>query len=222
LGTYKILSFDSLDSTQTKAHELIASAVADDRHVIIADEQIDGYGRYFRKWVSDTGNLYSSFIYNMENRDPRLSYSVAVAVADTLIKFGIMPQIKWPNDILINKKKICGILIEYSKRFVVVGIGLNIKSSPVLEKYETTKIADYDKDISKDDILPVLMKNLDFWIGQDFSAVKQKWSDLAIGLNQIIQYQNKNAKMIGINDSGALVLQIGSEYVTKYGDEISI
>lgn len=219
---YKLLSFKKIPSTQTYAQELVRSGDASDHTIILANSQTSGRGRYRRTWVSKTGNLYASFIYKTEKRDPRLSYSVAVAVAETLISFGISPTIKWPNDIMIDGKKVCGILIEYAKDFVIIGIGVNIKDNPVLSAYKTAKIADYAPTVSRDELLSVLSKNMDTWITRDFAFVKNRWMELAANLNEMISYRGHDAILCGLNDKGALVLRSGHEYIMVYGDEISI
>ncbi len=221
LAGYKLVSFDKIPSTQNHALNMVASGDACDHIVIVADAQSAGRGRYQRTWVSHHGNLYASFIYDSDERDPRLSYVVAVAVAETLISFGIHPKIKWPNDILIDGKKVCGILIEYAARFVIVGIGINIKSNPTVDKYETTKLDNFIS-IEKSDLLSKLMKNLDRWRRADFPLVRARWMDLATGLNKMVKYRGDIVELIGINEVGALVLRNGTRYVLAYGDEISM
>lgn len=221
LANYKLISFDKIPSTQTYAYELIASDYAVDKTVVVADFQSSGYGRHKRKWVSNKGNLYSSFIYQVKEKDPRLSYAIAIAVAETLISFGIEPNIKWPNDILICGKKVCGILIEYHKDFVIVGIGINIKSNPKNLQYETTRIIDY-VDINRTKLLSALIENLEVWRVKDFSFVRQRWMDLAIGLNNIVEYNGTKVTLVGIAQDGALVLRSGGKDIIKYGDEINI
>lgn len=220
--TYKLYSFDKIDSTQVYAHNMIVRGAAADRTVILAAAQSAGRGRYRRTWVSHHGNLYVSFIYRANERQPTLSYAVACAVAETLLCFGIKPEIKWPNDILINGKKISGILIEYSRNFVIVGIGLNIKTNPTLKNYETTKTDDYKKGLTREEILSVLMTQMDFWMAQSFADVRERWMQLAANINTAIVYKGKPATLCGINDDGALVLRRGAEYVLTFGDEISI
>jgi len=222
LDAYKLLSFDKIPSTQDYAHDLIANHTACNKTVVTALAQSAGRGRYRRNWVSHHGNLYASFIYKINERDPKLSYAIAVAVAETLITFGINPQIKWPNDVLIDGKKISGILIEYAQSFVIIGIGINIKTCPRVNEYKTTKIENYVKDIDIKDVLNVLMKKMDKWRGADFVSVRERWMNLAIALNKIIQYHGKPAELIGLNENGALVLRDGSQYILTYGDEISI
>ena len=85
LANYKLLFFGKIPSTQTYAHELIARRGAADHTAIVAAAQSAGRGRYRRTWVSHHGNLYVSFIFDCPERDARLSYQVAVAVAESLI-----------------------------------------------------------------------------------------------------------------------------------------
>ena len=200
---------------------MVAMGDARDHTVIMAEAQSDGRGRYHRTWVSHHGNLYASFIFSAEERDPRLAYVVAVAVTETLISFGINPKIKWPNDILIDDKKVCGILIEYAGRFVIIGIGINIKSNPTVPGYKTTKLDNYAR-VEKSELLNKLMKNLDKWRQIDFPLIRARWMDLATGLNKIVKYRGDNVELIGINENGALVLRNGSRYMLAYGDEISM
>ncbi len=221
LANYKLISFDKIPSTQTYALEMVASGAARDHTVIMAMAQSAGRGRYRRTWVSHHGNLYASFIYNADERDPRLSYVVAVAVAETLISFGIHPKIKWPNDILIDGKKVCGILIEYAGRFVIVGIGINIKSNPTVAAYQTTKLDNYAT-VEKTELLNRLMKNLDRWRCMPFVNVRARWMDLAAGLNRTAKYRGEEMELIGINENGALILRNDTRYMLAYGDEISM
>ena len=221
LDAYKLISFDKIPSTQDYAHDLIANGKASDKTVVVAQAQSAGRGRYKRTWVSHHGNLYASFIYKVYERDPKLSYAVAVAIAETLISFGLTPQIKWPNDVLIDGKKISGVLIEYARNFVIVGIGINIKTCPTVKEYKTTKVEDY-ADATVEQVLSVLMKKLDKWRGADFSIVRERWMELAICINKMIKYQGKDAELIGLNEDGALVLRFDTRYVLTYGDEISI
>lgn len=221
MAGYKLISFDKIPSTQTYALQMVANGTARDHTVIMAEAQSAGRGRYRRTWVSHHGNLYVSFIFDAYERDPRLSYVVAVAVAETLTAFGIHPKIKWPNDILIDGKKVCGILIEYAGQFVIVGIGINIKTNPTVPNYKTTKLDNYAT-IEKSDLLNKLMKNLDKWRRMDFPLVRARWMDLATGLNKNVKYRGDQVELIGINENGALVLRNGSRYVLAYGDEITM
>lgn len=221
LDTYKLLSFDKIPSTQDYAHDLIAHNKMDNKTIITAMAQSAGRGRYRRSWVSHHGNLYASFVYKITERDPRLSYAMGIAVAETLINFGINPQIKWPNDVLVDGKKISGVLIEYSQKFVIIGIGINIKTCPTVPEYKTTKINNYVKNVDVSDLLNVLIKKIDKWRKTDFAVVRERWMNLAAALNKMIKYHGKDVELIGLNEDGALVLRDGSRYILTYGEEIS-
>lgn len=221
MAGYKLLSFDKIPSTQDYAHELIAQGGATDHTAIWALAQSAGRGRFRRPWVSHHGNLYVSFIYDCPERDARLAYAVAVAVAETIASFGIRPTIKWPNDILVDGKKISGSLIEYSGRFVIVGIGINVKSNPTVDRYKTTKMDNYS-DVPLESLLNRLMRNLDKWRRADFRGVRERWLELAACLNCPVRYQGLPATLVGINENGALVLRRDTRYLLVYGDEISV
>ena len=221
LANYKLLSLDKIPSTQDYALELIASGRATDHTAVLAAAQSAGRGRMRRTWVSHHGNVYISFIYASPERDARLSYAVAVAIAETIASFGIHPTIKWPNDILVNGKKIAGTLIEYSGNFVVVGIGINVNSNPTVDRYKTTKMDNF-AEIPMNELLNRLMRNMDKWRRADFRAVRARWTELAACINCPVKYQGESAELIGINENGALVLRRGSRYLLVYGDEISV
>lgn len=222
MENYKLIDFDKIPSTQDYAHDLIARGEAVNKTVIVAEAQTAGRGRYRRTWVSNAGNVYASFIFKSPERDSKIAYAIGIAVAETLISFGIDPKIKWPNDVLVDGKKISGTLIEYADSFVIVGIGINVKSCPRLKDYPTTKIDNYNKNVDVKDVLNTLIKKVDKWRGTNFSIVRERWMNLAFALNKIITYHGKQAEMIGLNEDGALVLRCGCEYILTYGDEISI
>ncbi len=221
LAGYKLISFDKIPSTQDYAHELVLSGRASDHMAVLAAAQSAGRGRFRRKWVSHHGNLYVSFIFACPERDARLSYAVAVAMAETIASFGVHPTIKWPNDILVDGKKVAGTLIEYAGRFVIVGIGINVNSNPTVDRYATTKLENYSE-IPMTELLNRLMRNLDKWRRSDFRAVRQRWTDLAACLDRPITYRGEPAILVGINENGALVLRRDTRYLLVFGDEISV
>ena len=219
LAGYKVVSFDKISSTQSYAHDMIAQGIASDHMAIVAAAQYAGRGRYRRKWVSHHGNLYVSFIFNSPERDPRLSYAVAVAVAETIVSYGVNPQIKWPNDILVNNAKISGVLIEYVGRFDIIGIGINVHTNPTVPEYKTTRLDEY-ANVEVTDVMSRLVKNLDKFIKADFDIVRKRWMALAAGLNKLVKYRGEMVELIGVNDNGALVVRRGPEYLLIHGDEI--
>ena len=128
----KIHRLKTVDSTNQEAKRLLAQG-ATSGTTIVADEQTQGRGRSGRQWFSPSDdNLYLSWIHHTQ-LDPTqvagLTLAAAVAVAQSLVRYGFDPELKWPNDILLNGRKVGGILCELEltpQRAVIVGIGLNI------------------------------------------------------------------------------------------------
>jgi len=131
---FKILTFDKLNSTNKYALDNIDSF--DVNTIVRAKTQDAGRGRFDRKWISDKdNNCYMSFVLKpdikFQKHFPNLTQYLSVVLCDLLEEYGIQPNIKWPNDVQINGKKIAGILSELSfgsAQFngIVLGIGVNL------------------------------------------------------------------------------------------------
>ena len=131
-----LLTYDTVDSTNTEALKQ-ARLGAEEGLCIVARQQTAGRGRHGRKWMSekDAGLYFSIVLRPKLNAQflPLITLMAGVAVHDTLAGFGIDSDIKWVNDLLVNEKKICGVLAETTETntglAVVVGIGINLRSS---------------------------------------------------------------------------------------------
>ena len=143
----KQFNFKIVKSTNQTAIRLIKSS-KNEFGLIVSESQSNGKGQYGRKWISYKGNVFLSFFYKLENI--KLSLSSLTKINCFLVKEIISKYykkkitFKSPNDLLINKKKICGILqekIEKSKKqYFVVGVGLNLIKSPIIPNYPTTNL----------------------------------------------------------------------------------
>ena len=159
---------DKINSTNEFCINLIKNNISTNG-IVSAEIQTNGRGRYGNKWISKKGNIFLSFYKKIRlQRDIiKYQYKVLKIVKNFLIKKGLKEQniqIKDPNDILINNKKVCGILVESYKNnkslFVIAGIGLNLASSPNLKKYRTTFLNKYlKKKVNKLDFLEFIKKN---------------------------------------------------------------
>ena len=127
---FKFYYFKTLTSTNDEAKRLAKKGL--DKIVVIAGKQTKGRGRFNREWASGLGGLYMTIVLKEENLDKvrYLTLIASLAVAKTIEKLTkLNALVKWPNDVLINNKKICGILTETisdNKNYALVGIGLNI------------------------------------------------------------------------------------------------
>ena len=144
---FKIFKFRKVKSTNNTAIR-IAKNSKFDYGMIISDTQNSGRGQYGKKWISIKGNFFVSFFFRLENLTVSLKKLTQIncllvkKLLSTYYKKKIL--IKKPNDILINKKKICGILQETifksNKRYLIVGIGINLVKSPYIKNYPTTNL----------------------------------------------------------------------------------
>ena len=122
----------------------------------LAHIQTKGRGRNQNNWTSIKGNLFLSTIIKPKLNKScwyQLSSIIGFSILDVLYELGINKDIiefKWPNDVLVDKRKISGVLLESSNDFIIAGIGLNVLKVPTLDsKWKTTKLNDYiDKNIS--------------------------------------------------------------------------
>ncbi|MEO8649634.1 MAG: biotin--[acetyl-CoA-carboxylase] ligase [Acidobacteriota bacterium] len=162
--------FDSLDSTNTKALEM-ARAGSDEGTCVIARQQTAGRGRLGRRWESppDSGLYFSIILYPRLASAfmPLITLMTGIAVSDTVAEFGLKPDIKWVNDILVGEKKICGILAETTDTprgpAVVVGIGINIDDTgfpPELAGSATSIEAETGSRPDRDALIEILFKSI--------------------------------------------------------------
>ncbi len=119
--------FEVIDSTNSWAKANVDKFHLQHLTVISADSQTGGYGRHGRNWVSPSGkNLYLSFCFRHAGQTSGLTAVAALGVAQALELLGLAPCLKWPNDLFLSKKKVCGILCEVKDGWAIVGIGLNV------------------------------------------------------------------------------------------------
>ena len=154
---FKIFRFNKVKSTNNTAIRVIKNYNYD-FGMILSDLQVNGRGQYGKKWVSYKGNLFVSFFYNLKNF--RISLNKLTKINCLIVKKCISKYykkkiyFKKPNDLLIQKKKICGILQEkvnkFNNTYLIVGIGVNFIKSPFIRNYPTTHLRELiNKDISK-------------------------------------------------------------------------
>ena len=146
---FEIFKFDSVTSTNDVAINLIKEEKKE-IGCIYADTQTKGRGTRGKEWISTQGNLFGSIFFPLKkNYPPFNEFSIInpVIISSVIEHFCERKNIsfKWPNDVFVNGKKICGILQELitsnSKKFLVIGIGVNIVSNPNINtKYQTTNI----------------------------------------------------------------------------------
>ena len=207
----QIIELGKVASTNDELAKLAAKG-APHFTAVTATQQTKGRGRYKRKWESPEGNLYISVLFR-EKLTPLISYIGAVAVRETIGKC----DVKWPNDILVDGKKVAGILLEAVEgEYVMLGIGINIASAP---EYA----AKIEEDIRKvrDILLARLWHNFKEYKQMGFAPIRTKWLEHAAFLGQEITVNlPKSAKQgifEGITENGELMLKTesGTELISS-------
>ena len=160
----QILRFDELDSTNAYAKR--NCSLLADQTVITACQQSAGRGRLDRQWISHKGGLYFSLVLKPQKTEflPNLTQLMALCVCETLQELGVNAQLKWPNDVLVNGQKICGILSEAiftPKGFegLVLGVGLNVAQTDLSQAGQpAVSLAMLGIQTQKESLLSALIK----------------------------------------------------------------
>ena len=144
---FKVFRYKKVNSTNNTAMRVIKTSNLN-YGMIISELQNKGRGQYGNKWISYRGNMFISFFYNLKNFSISLKRLTRIncLLVKKLLSFYYKNKItfKKPNDLLIDKKKICGILqetlIKHNKKYLIVGIGINLTKNPIIKNYPTTNL----------------------------------------------------------------------------------
>lgn len=192
--------FDEVDSTNEVAKKYLANS-APEGLIIVSDAQSNGRGRLGRSWYSEGGvGLYLSLLLKPDIAPlhyPQLTLMAAVAVIDAINEFSNLPAtLKWPNDILLKGKKLCGVLAEYCQNSnnngAIIGIGINVnqpKFPEPLREIATSLRIENGKMVNRLELLRSVIGHLD----------KEYQAFLADGANPLTQKWTQRSDMFGKN-----------------------
>lgn len=221
--------FHTLDSTNAKAYQLALNG-AEEGEVVIAEFQEKGRGRLGRHWFSPPFlNLYVSIILRPKispHQASLITLMAAVATADAIQKFsGLLPLIKWPNDILLHDRKVAGLLNEIHSEmdrihFVILGIGVNLNMSEKMFSKEIRSVAtslkiEMGQTISRKAFLQSLLQELEKWytifIKEGNAIILKAWRDRAHIKGRRVKVTSFGEKLVGmavdVDSDGALILE---------------
>ncbi|MFH1773797.1 MAG: biotin--[acetyl-CoA-carboxylase] ligase [Methanobacteriota archaeon] len=212
---FKIERFYEVDSTNDIAKQLAADG-APEGTVVISEIQRKGRGRREREWFSPKGGVWMSIILRPKvspSRASSLTLVAGLAVAKTLSGlYNLKCKLKWPNDVLINEKKVCGVLTEISAEidkinYVVAGIGINanidIGSFPgEFRDAATTLKNELNRDILRDELVKQLLEELEklykIFQKQGFSKLKEEWKKSASTIGRKVRIITDSRTIEGI------------------------
>jgi len=196
----------------------------------VAETQTSGRGRLGREWASPEGGIWLSIILRpkLSPKDaPKLTLTTSVAVAKTIKKlYRLKAEIKWPNDVQIHGKKVCGILTEAVTKdkttdSVVVGIGLNanieLTSLPKPLRDSTTSLKEELKgEIEREQFLSALLEEIEHYYNafaqEKFDSILREWRSLCSHLGSYVKVESFDETFEGlavdVDESGALLVQL--------------
>lgn len=228
----------SLESTMNEIKKELYNGK--NNSLLMAYRQTNGRGRNQNKWISELGNLFLSIKLNTYEKAKGfiISYITSIVIYETINFFLNKTEniiIKWPNDILINKKKVAGILVDIVSQGnevsdIYLGIGINLKKAPQVLGHETTCLNDevIDK-VSRKDFLNKLTLSFNYWenILQDKndSFIIKSWIERSWPINTKISFNENSNNSItgvykGINEDGSIKVLVNGNINNFYNLEV--
>lgn len=240
----EVLYFDTIDSTNTKAQELAEKGYPSGT-LVVADKQESGKGRRGRSWVSPSGTgIFMTLMIKPDinpNNASMLTLVAALAVAKAITSVtGEEALIKWPNDIVVNGKKVCGILTEMNAQFdyinhIVVGIGINVHNESFPEEISqmasSLMIEAGGKRFHRAQIIAETMSYFEqyydtFLKTQDLSALVREYDKLLVNRNKSVRVLDPkepfDGKAMGITSKGKLIVDTWESRKLVSSGEVSV
>jgi BirA family biotin operon repressor/biotin-[acetyl-CoA-carboxylase] ligase len=228
-SAYNLISLDCVDSTNAEARRQakLGEAKTPDGTLIWAKEQTCGYGRRKRFWYSPPGNLYCSLVLRPGinlTRAAEFSFIAALAVFDTLGSIGDaghQVHLKWPNDILLNQRKVAGLLLETETRdknicdWIILGLGMNINIFPDDTEFPATSLLSEGWDATEIDVLEFFCRHFlkwtNVWMEDGFSPIRKNWLWHSYGKGSEIKVRIENKTLYGVfedlDEDGSLIVR---------------
>lgn len=240
----EVLYFDTIDSTNIKAQELAEKGYSSGT-LVVADKQESGKGRRGRSWVSPSGTgIFMTLMIKPDinpNNASMLTLVAALAVAKAITSVtGEEALIKWPNDIVVNGKKVCGILTEMNAQFdyinhIVVGIGINVHNESFPEEISqmasSLMIEAGGKRFHRAQIIAETMAYFEqyydtFLKTQDLSALVREYDELLVNRNKSVRVLDPkepfDGKAMGITPKGELIVDTWESRKLVSSGEVSV
>jgi len=213
----------SVSSTQDEARRWVEAGVARAGHVIVADEQTEGRGRHGRVWLSPRGGLYATYVVSPH---PQIAVVAGMAVHRSLHQFGVPAALKWPNDLLIEGRKLAGILIESleTEKLVLVGVGVNLEEAP-LETAISLRAA--GGNVGRGELIATIGRGLQFLATEEDLLCEYRAALSTLGESVRIDLGENRSPIEGtatdVDSNGRLIVRtIDGDHVVSAGDCIHL
>lgn len=213
---HRVIHLDSVDSTSLEARRL-ADQGEQGPLWIWADEQTAGRGRLGRAWQSPPGNLHATFLW-LAGASPadaaQIGFVAALAAHDAVsaLRPGADLVLKWPNDVLLEGGKLCGLLAEVVQPLpllVAMGFGVNLAHSPEGLPYKASGLGDSVKPLQLlEHLAAAFAARLAQWnAGLNFAAIRSEWCARSIAPGTQLSVDGRTGRFAGLGESGALLLE---------------
>lgn len=227
---------EAVDSTNEEAKRL-ADKGAQSGALVLARTQTAGRGRRGRAWSSPIGNMFSSLLLRPTCSladAARLTFLIAVALAEaveTVTGGQVRPDCKWPNDLMVNGRKISGILLESASNkgsetdYLVIGAGVNVAFFPDDAERPTTSLAALGAPVAVDDLVACYVARVAHWLPiwekDGFAPIRDAWLMRGYGLGKPIVARLTERELegtfVGLDDDGSLILRENSGVEHRIG-----
>ena len=214
---HRVVHFERIDSTNSEARRL---SEAGERGPlwIWSDEQTGGRGRHGRAWVSEPGNLYVTCLFQTAapaSAAAQISFVAAIAVHELVSS--LLPKagffLKWPNDVLMDDAKFCGLLAEVvdtNPTRIALGCGINLAHAPSGTPYP---VAALGPQFTPDSVLQKLAVSLWHWLeiwdeGRGFPTIRSAWLERAAGVGKEVSVEGVSGRFEGLSADGALLITL--------------
>lgn len=235
----KIIKLNAIASTNSFLKDMVVKSDIENFTVVVANKQVSGRGQMQSKWVSEAGknltfSVFSVFESLHIDSQKYLNFTVSISVFEALQTFNLPKlAIKWPNDILSDKYKICGVLIENSLKgsFIkssIIGIGLNVNQEVFpsdVGKASSIKNMlgkKMDLDIVLNVVLEKLQQNIQLLNEKQYPKLEMKYLNVLYRKGIPSMFKNKKdivfmGKIIGVSNEGKLQVELEDETVKEFG-----
>ena len=184
---------------------------------VLAIKQSEGKGRRGNTWSSDSGGLYFSFTSSYKRLLP---FIIGISVVESLVNIKDDIKLKWPNDIILNGKKLGGILCENYGDYTVIGIGLNISNNILLS--EAINLHDVDYKIDKLDFISIFKVNFTDNFNLSSEKILEKYAKLDFLMDKNIVWNQGSGVVESIDIDGSLIVNSSNKIINLYSEEVHI
>lgn len=184
---------------------------------VLAIKQSEGKGRRGNTWSSDSGGLYFSFTSSYKRLLP---FIVGISVVESLVNIKDDIKLKWPNDIILNGKKLGGILCENYGDYTVIGIGLNISNNILLS--EAINLHDVNYKIDKLDFISIFKVNFTDNFNLSSEKILEKYAKLDFLMDKNIVWNQGSGVVESIDVDGSLIVNSSNKIINLYSEEVHI